>query len=74
MLELSPYEGYKFFLIEKNKDVLIIKLNRPKVNALSESVFDELHKLVKTATVDTNVVSVVIASANPKLFTVGADI
>lgn len=74
MLTLSPYEGYKFFQIEKDKDVLIVKLNRPKVNALSENVFEELQKIVKTAIVDTEVVSVVIASAHPKLFTVGADI
>lgn len=73
-MTLEPYEGYKFFQMEKDKDVLIIKLNRPKVNALSENVFEELFNIVKTANVDTEVISVVIASANPKLFTVGADI
>lgn len=72
--ELSPYEGYQFFQIEKEDDILIIKLDRPKVNALSEDVFIELKKIIKIANVDTEVVSIVIASAHPKLFTVGADI
>lgn len=71
---LTPYDGYQFFQIEKEKDILIVKLDRPPVNALSEDVFNELQKIVKTANVDTEVVSIVIASAHPKLFTVGADI
>ncbi|MFX1315539.1 MAG: enoyl-CoA hydratase/isomerase family protein [Promethearchaeota archaeon] len=73
-MTLSPYEGYKFFQIEKEKNVLIVRLNRPPVNALSEGVFTELQQIVKTANVDTEVIVIIIASALPNLFTVGADL
>ncbi|MFX1535296.1 MAG: enoyl-CoA hydratase/isomerase family protein [Promethearchaeota archaeon] len=68
------YENYEFFQIEKEKSVLIARLTRPKVNALSEDVFKELQSIVEAANADSDVISVVIASGLPNLFTVGADL
>ncbi|MFW9995776.1 MAG: enoyl-CoA hydratase/isomerase family protein [Candidatus Odinarchaeota archaeon] len=68
------YGNYEFFQVEKKETALIVLLTRPKVNALSEDVFNELQSIVKAANADSDVISVIIASGLPNLFTVGADI
>ncbi|MFW9995352.1 MAG: enoyl-CoA hydratase/isomerase family protein [Candidatus Odinarchaeota archaeon] len=67
------YGRYDFFDLDKLENVLLVQLTRPKVNGFSEEVFEELQSIINAANADSDVISVIIASGFPDLFTVEAD-
>ncbi len=71
---LSEEKKYANFDVKKEDTTLIIHLNNPPQNSLGENVFNELQEIVETANNDKDIISVIITSALPKIFTVGADV
>lgn len=68
--ELQP----KYFLIEMDGNVCILKLNRPPANAHNFEMIRELEGIVTQIRYDSSVKAVVLASANERFFSAGADI
>ncbi len=62
------------FIIEQDDSTLIAYINNPPQNVLNENFFWELREIVERANEDSNVISVIITTALPKIFTVGADL
>lgn len=59
---------------EMDGNVLIFRLNRPPANAHDLAMIRELETLVTEIRFDNSVKAVVMASANPRFFSAGADI
>lgn len=67
--------NFETLLIEKNKNALIITINRPeKLNALSEKVFAELKFLLAQIHLDKDIRGVILTGSGEKAFIAGADI
>ncbi|MBF6590284.1 MAG: enoyl-CoA hydratase/isomerase family protein, partial [Ktedonobacterales bacterium] len=64
----------KHIALEMDGNVLIFRLNRPPANAHDLEMIRELEALVTEIRFDTSVHAVLMASANPKFFSAGADI
>jgi len=64
----------KNFKMEKKGTALIVFLNNPPVNTLNESFFFELQQIIEQVNSDVEIISVIITTALPKVFTVGADV
>jgi len=64
----------KHFTVEMDGDVCVFKLNRPPANAHDLAMIRELETLVTEIRFDTSVKAVVMASANDRFFSAGADI
>ncbi len=65
---------YEHILVEKEKSVAIVRLNRPKVhNALSHALIGELTRALDSLDKDTNV-RVIVLTGNERAFAAGADI
>ncbi len=66
---------YKNLLVEQQKNILIIKINRPdKLNVLNGETLDELQKCFNEAKHDTSIDVVILTGAGEKAFAAGADI
>ncbi|AAY81078.1 enoyl-CoA hydratase/isomerase family protein [Sulfolobus acidocaldarius] len=68
--ELSP----KFFKIEVEDGVGIVKLNRPPANAHNLEMLRELDNIIVESRFDDNVKVIVITSNTPRFFSAGFDI
>ena len=67
--------AYENILLERDANVAIIKVNRPKVlNALNDATIAELHAAVDELAVDREVRAVIITGEGEKAFIAGADI
>ncbi len=64
----------EFLLLDKSDGVALITLNRPKANALSIALLQELRALLDALEADTDTRVVVITGAGEKFFSGGADI
>lgn len=64
----------KYFQIEMDGGVCVLKLNRPPANAHNFEMIRELEGIVTQIRYDGNVKAVVLASANERFFSAGADI
>ncbi len=64
----------KYFQIEMDGAVCILKLNRPPANAHNFEMIRELEGIVTQIRYDGNVKAVVLASASERFFSAGADI
>ena len=60
--------------LERDGRVLIATMARGKANALNAAFVEELHQVVAQARDDASVGSLVIASANPRLYSAGLDL
>lgn len=69
-------EGYEMIKVEeKEKNVALITLNRPKaLNALCQQLLNELGEAFSDINKDKNIRCVVITGSTPKAFAAGADI
>jgi enoyl-CoA hydratase len=66
---------YPELIVEKNDDIIILKINRPEaLNALNKRVFDALDSFFTEHHDDMNVKGVVISGSGEKAFVAGADI
>lgn len=63
-----------YFQIEMDGNVCVLKLNRPPANAHNFEMIRELEGIVTQIRYDSNVKAVVLASANERFFSAGADI
>ena len=55
-------------------NIFIITINRPdKLNALNQTVFDELNRAMDLVYADENIKAVIITGAGEKAFVAGAD-
>jgi len=69
------FNNLKNLIIEKNENLTIIKLNRPKaLNALNKELLTELDQVVSAFEEDNNVRVVIITGEGEKAFVAGADI
>ena len=64
----------KHFLIEMDGSVCILRLNRPPANAHNFAMIQELEGIVNEIRWDDDVKAVMLASANARFFSAGADI
>lgn len=64
----------KYFQLEMDGTVCVLKLNRPPANAHNFDMIRELEGIVTEIRYDGNVKAVVLASANERFFSAGADI
>ncbi len=64
----------KYLTVEMDGNVAIFRLNRPPANAHHLEMVRELEALVTEIRFDTNVKAAVMASANDRFFSAGADI
>jgi enoyl-CoA hydratase/carnithine racemase len=64
----------KFLKIKMDGNVCILRLNRPPANAHDLEMVRELETLITAIRFDPNVKAAVMASANPRFFSAGADI
>ncbi len=65
--------GYETLIVEKEEKHLIIRLNRPPVNALSKQLIEELNQVLDNEDSD-DILSVIITGAGEKAFCAGADL
>jgi len=70
VMDLKP----KYFTLEQDGKVCILRLNRPPANAHNFEMIRELEGIVTQIRYDDNVKAVVMGSANPRFFSAGADI
>jgi enoyl-CoA hydratase/carnithine racemase len=70
LTDLQP----KFFTLEMDGNVCVLRLNRPPANAHNFAMIRELEGIVTEIRYDNNVKAVVMASANERFFSAGADI
>jgi enoyl-CoA hydratase len=67
--------AYDYLLVEKEEEVAVVVINRPKaLNALSDDVLRELDSVITEVESDDSVRAVVITGDGPKAFVAGADI
>ena len=66
---------FETILFEKRGNIAIVTINRPKVlNALNQTVLDELEMVIDTIAADSSIQGAVITGAGEKAFVAGADI
>ncbi|TAK35413.1 MAG: hypothetical protein EPO21_06080 [Chloroflexota bacterium] len=66
---------YENILVERDGDVAILKVNRPKVlNALNDATIAELHAAVDELAADNSVKAVIFTGEGDRAFVAGADI
>ncbi len=66
---------FETILFEKRENIAVVTINRPKVlNALNQTVLDELEMVIDAITSDLSVQGAVITGAGEKAFVAGADI
>jgi enoyl-CoA hydratase/carnithine racemase len=68
------YEGYKTFKVEIKEGVAWVTFDFPPVNALGQSILDDLDRLAKALEPDRSVRVVVFQSAHPDIFVCHADV
>ncbi len=67
--------GYETLIVEKQDNIAIVTINRPKVlNALNATVMEELEKVFSELKNDPEVGAIIITGAGEKAFVAGADI
>jgi enoyl-CoA hydratase len=64
----------EYFTLEMDGAVCVLKLNRPPANAHNFAMIRELERIVTEIRYDSGVKAVVLASANNRFFSAGADI
>ncbi|HST89101.1 MAG TPA: enoyl-CoA hydratase/isomerase family protein [Ktedonobacterales bacterium] len=64
----------QYTTVEMDGNVCVFRLNRPPANAHNFDMVRELERLVTEIRYDSNVKAVMMASANPRFFSAGADI
>src|SRR5258708_37501241 len=64
----------EYFTLEMDGAVCVLKLNRPPANAHNFAMIRELERIVTEIRYDSGVKAVVLASANDRFFSAGADI
>ncbi|MGH2480580.1 MAG: enoyl-CoA hydratase-related protein, partial [Ktedonobacteraceae bacterium] len=70
-----PEENYQFILVERDEQVGIVTLNRPKeLNALNFQIVAELAHALEAFDRDESIHCMVITGAGEKAFAAGADI
>ena len=68
-------EAYKSILCDFDRGLMIITINRPeKLNALNETVLDELNQAIQLLNQDQTYKAAIITGAGEKAFVAGADI
>jgi enoyl-CoA hydratase len=60
--------------LERDGEILNVILDRPPVNAVSTGMYESLIQIFGDTAVDESIQVVVFSSANPKIFSAGADI
>ncbi|ETW07808.1 hypothetical protein H310_02237 [Aphanomyces invadans] len=60
--------------VERREGFAIVRLNRPPVNSLNLEMFQALDKTVEELEKDKTIKGMILASANPKIFSGGLDI
>jgi delta(3,5)-delta(2,4)-dienoyl-CoA isomerase len=66
--------SYKTLSLEQHEMVQIVRLSRPKVNAMNKQFFLDMKNCFLQIKTNKNIRSVVIISSNPKIFTAGLDL
>src|SRR5690606_34292076 len=67
--------GYRSILVEANKHIVTITINRPqKLNALNIETIKELHHALKKVDTDKKIKVIIITGSGDKAFVAGADI
>jgi enoyl-CoA hydratase len=65
---------YETLLVTREESFLVITLNRPPANAISEPLMHELNAALTSVETDPDVRSVIITGAGDKIFCAGADL
>lgn len=60
--------------VSRDGDVVVATLNRGKANAIVPAMVDELHEVLDSVRADAGARALVLASANPKMFSAGFDL
>ena len=64
----------QFVEASNDGEVRILKMSRPRANALNLQMVDELNEAVHQAKMDDNVLALVLGSAQPQFFSAGFDV
>ncbi len=65
---------YKYLTVEREKNIIVLTLNNPPVNALCNAMVTELEQFVAGLETDTTLRAMIIIGAGDKAFMAGADI
>jgi len=71
---MTHYNARYFNISTPAKNILLLEISRPPVNAFSEEAWEELQSIFEQISVDGDIRAVVLASSNPKIFTAGIDV
>src|SRR5687767_3764357 len=66
--------AYETLIVTREESFLVITLNRPPANAISETLMTELNAALTSVETDSEVRSLIITGAGDKIFCAGADL